>query len=31
VETGNHAALMAQGGAYAELYRAYERGEVGVV
>jgi len=31
VETGDHAALMSQGGAYAELYRAYERGETGVV
>ena len=31
VETGDHAALMAQGGAYAELYRAYERGEAGAV
>jgi ATP-binding cassette, subfamily B, bacterial len=31
VETGDHAALMAQGGAYAELYRAYERGETGPV
>jgi ABC-type multidrug transport system fused ATPase/permease subunit len=29
VETGDHTALMAQGGAYAELYRAYERGEAG--
>jgi putative ABC transport system ATP-binding protein len=28
VETGDHAALMAQGGAYADLYRAYERGEM---
>jgi ABC-type multidrug transport system fused ATPase/permease subunit len=27
VETGDHTALMAQGGAYADLYRAYERGE----
>lgn len=29
VETGNHTTLMLQGGAYADLYRAYERGEVG--
>ncbi len=29
VETGDHTALMAQGGAYAELYCAYERGEAG--
>ncbi len=27
VETGDHTALMAHGGAYAELYRAYEQGE----